>query len=402
VSVDAGIFPPPRDRQHPFDPPPEIQRRQREEPVSRVRIWTGDEAWLITRYEDGRAVLSDPRFSANPWRPGFPEKSIAYAETLGKDRNIRALDNPEHGPMKRMIIGDFTVKRVEQLRPRIEQVVNDLLEDMIKQGPPLDLVAAFSFAVPTTVICELLGVPFADRDYFGERSKAIMAAKTAELASAAGAELNTYIDHLVDLRTTEPGDDLISRLVHEQMLPGHLDRREVISLGRIMLAAGHETTANGITMSVMVLLQHPGQLDEIKGETSQEFIANAVDELFRYTSVVHTGRRRVAIEDVEVRGTLIRAGEGVIVLNSAMDRDDTVFSEPDILDLRRKNARENITFGYGIHQCPGQYLSRVELQIVHSNLWKRLPSLRLAVPEDKVEFFEDGSVYSIPSLPVAW
>ena len=395
-------FPPPRDRRHPFDPPPEILRRQREAPVSKVRIWNGSEAWLITRYEDGRAVLSDDRFSANPWRPGFPEKSVAYAETLANDRNIRALDNPEHRLQKRMIIADFTVKRVEELRPHIEKVVDDLLTDMLAKGPPADLVTALAFPVPTTVICELLGVAYEDREYFGSRSKACMAASTAESARAAGLELNQFIEKLVDQKTQSPGDDLISRLVHEQLIPGHLPRETVVSLGRLMLAAGHETTANGIALSTLVLLQHPEAMEALRTADDPKFVSNAVDELFRYTSVVHTGRRRIAIADVEIGGTVIRAGEGVIVLNSVMDRDESVFADPHKLDLRRENARENITFGYGIHQCPGQYLSRVELQVVHSALWKRISTLKLAVPFEELDFFEGGSVYSIPRLPLTW
>lgn len=400
--MGESVFPPPRDLSKPFDPPPEILRRQKEEPISKVKIWNGADAWLITRYEHGLAILSDDRFSANPWRPGFPEKSVAYAETLGKDRNIRSLDKPEHPIQKRMVMADFTVRRVNNLRPKIQAIVDGLIDDMLAAPQPVDLVESFSLPVPTKIICLLLGVPFDDHEYFGSRSKACMAASTAEEARAAGEELNNYIDRLISRKINEPGDDFISRLVHEQLLPGHLSRELVVSLGRLMLAAGHETTANGITMSVLALLQNPDQLELLRNNDDPNFIANAVDELMRYLSVVHTGRRRVAIADVEIGGVTIKAGEGVIILNSVMDRDENVFRDPHRLDLQRENARLNITFGYGIHQCPGQYLSRVEMRVVHETLWKRIPNLKVAIPFKDIEFFEGGSVYSIPRLPVTW
>jgi cytochrome P450 len=396
-------FPPPRDlAKCPFDPPPELLRRLREEPVSKVRIWDGTEAWVITRYEDGRAVLSDERFSADPRNAGFPEKNVAYATTLGKDRTIRAIDNPEHDRQKRMMIRDFTVKRVEQIRPYIVTLVERALDEIVAAGPVADLIDALAVPIPTMVICELLGVPYADRDFFGHRTKALLAAPTAEAAGEAEAALLEYFDRLIEVKITKPDDDLLSRMVHEQMLPGNFGREDLLRLSRLLLVAGHDTTAGMIGLSTLALLVNDDARREVQASTDPKFITNAVDELFRYLGTTHAGRRRVAVAEVEVGGKVIRPNEGVIVLNNVMDRDETVFPHPDELDLHRPNTRANVAFGYGIHQCPGQLLARTELQVIHSLLWKRIPTLALAEPMKDLHFIESGSNFELQRLPVTW
>ena len=397
-------FPPSRDTSHPFDPPAQARAWQGQQGMHRVRQWDGLEAWVATRYADARTVLTDDRFSADPSRPGFPEKSAAYKATVGQDRNIRTLDNPEHDVQKRMLSRDFTVKRVEEMRPAIQGKVDGLIDAMLEKGPPADIVKDLAFPVPTMVICELLGVPYGDREFFGERSYICLSSDgSPEEAAAAGKDLTDYIDRLIDIKDKNPENDLVSRLAVEQLRAKHLSRKEIIDMARIILIAGHETTANMIGLSVLALLQNPDQLADMKGAAATPaFLSNAVDELLRYLSVAHTGRRRVAIADVEVGGQLVRAGEGVIVMNSVADRDESVFPEADRLNLRRTNARATMAFGYGIHQCIGQILSRVELQIVHRTLWQRIPSLQLAVPFKDIQFNPNTSVYGIRSLPVTW
>jgi len=396
------LFPPPRDLRHPFDPPPELMRRLREEPVSKMRLWNGKEAWLIARYADGRAVLSDERFSADPRRPNFPEKNIAYEQTIGKDRNIRVLDNPEHDIQKRMMVADFTVKRVNEVRPYVETLVDKLIDEMLAAGPPADIIEKLAMALPTKVICELLGVPYEDRDYFWIRAKAVLAAKTAPEASAAGNDLSQFIEQLIELKIKSPANDLISRLVHEQMLPGNLPRDVLVSIGRLLLVAGHDTTAGMIGLSTLAVLVDPKAQAELRENEDPDFLKNAVEEMFRYLGTIHAGRRRVATTDVVVGGQMIRAGEGVIVLNNVMDRDESVFPHADKLDFRRPNTRANNAFGFGIHQCLGQLLARVELQIVHAKLWKRMPTLKLAAPLESLHFWEEGSNYEVTSVPVTW
>jgi cytochrome P450 len=407
VSTQSGatveFFPPPRDiATCPFDPPAELLRRLKDEPVSKMRIWDGTEAWVITRYEDGRAVLSDERFSADPTHAGFPEKNIAYATTLGKDRTIRAIDNPEHDRQKRMMIRDFTVKRVEQVRPYITKLVDDAVDRILAHGGPVDLIEELAVPLPTMVICEILGVPYSDRDYFGVRAKALLAAATAEEAQSAEEDMMAYFDRLIELKAAEPANDLLSRLVHEHLLVGDFGRDDLIRLSRLLLVAGHDTTAGMIGLSTLALLQNPAARAEVQQTEDPKFIANAVDELFRYLGTTHAGRRRVAIAEVVIGGQLIRPNEGVIVLNNVMDRDESIFPDAGTLDLHRPNTRSNVAFGYGIHQCPGQLLARTELQVIHSILWKRIPNLTLAVPMSELTFIETGSNFEVHTLPVTW
>ncbi|HEV7323603.1 MAG TPA: cytochrome P450, partial [Bosea sp. (in: a-proteobacteria)] len=363
--------------------------------------WDGSEAWLITRYHDVRAAFSDPRLSSDPSKPGYPEKNAAFKAVIGQDRNLRTMDPPEHGMHKRMIVRDFTVKRVEDLRPRIQTRVDELIDEMLAKGPPSDLVTDLAFPVPTMVICELLGVPYADRDFFAGRAYTCFSSEASpEVAAVAGQELYDYTDALLTAKDKDPQNDLLSRLVVEQLRPGTLSRKDVVELARFILIAGHETTANTIAVSMLALFQNPDQLADLRGDPS--LIENAVDELLRYTSTPHLGRRRVATADIEIGGQIIRAGEGVIIANNVADRDDSVMHDAGRLDLRRPNARANLAFGYGPHQCLGQLLSRVELQLVFATLCRRMPTLKLAVPFAEIQFKEHDTVYGLRSLPVSW
>ena len=394
-------FPPERDRACPFDPPKALSAAAGKSGLTRVRIWDGQEPWLVTRYKDCQAVLGDERFSADPTKSGFPEKSTGYKASIGQDKNIRTMDNPEHGVEKRMISRDFAVVRLQEMRPSIEANIDSLIDRMLAKGPPADIVTDLAFPVPTQVICELLGVPYADREWFAQRSMTCLSSDVAlDESSRAGDELYAFMERMIDEKDRHPTNDLTSRLVVEQLRTEKMSRKRVVEMARLLLIVGHETTANMIAMSVVALLRHPDQLGMLKAEPS--LLNNAVEELLRYLSVSHTGRRRVATEDVEVAGQLIRAGEGVIIANSMADRDAAVFEEPGRLDIRRKNANAHLAFGYGIHQCIGQMLSRIELRIVHDKLWRRIPSLSLAVPFEELQFREETSVYGIRSLPVTW
>ncbi|WP_066285422.1 cytochrome P450 [Arthrobacter sp. B6] len=392
----------PRDMRCPFDPPPATMELARKSTVTRVRQWDGIVAWLVTGYEEARAVLSDnEHFSVNPANPGFPEKNAAYTAVMGRDHNLRTMDPPEHGEQKRMLVRDFTVRKVESLRPKMQDLVDELIDEMLDSPQPFEFHHGFALEIPTRIICDLLGVPVEDRNWFtGLSLTATSAGVSVEEAAAAGQDLYDYIDKLLDVKLATPGEDLTSRLVHEQLQAGALSRKDTIELIRFLLIAGHETTANTITLSVLALLQHPDQLEAMKSDP--ELIPNAVDELLRYLSVAHTGRRRVAIADVMVGDQLIKAGEGVIVGNHIADRDPDQFPEPATLDIRRQNAKTALAFGFGIHQCLGQTLSRVELQVVHSTLWRRVPSLALAKPITELDFVEDRPIIGVDYVPVIW
>jgi cytochrome P450 len=389
----------PMRRDCPFDPPPELGRMRAEDPVTRVRLWDGSRPWLITGYADQRAVLADHRFSADVRRPGYPHVTAASQARRRRSRAFISMDEPEHGRYRKMLTGTFMIKRVEALRPRIQRIVDDLIDAMLADGPPADLVSAFALPVPSLVICELLGVPYADHDFFQRCSRVLVSSRsTPEDAVAAADELKDYLVRLLARKADDPADDLLSRLVVEQAET--MTRSQLADMAVLLLVAGHETTANMIALGTLTLLQHPDQLAELRAG-DPALVASAVEELLRYLNIVHSGRRRVAVEDVEIGGRLIRAGEGVIVATDSGNRDATAFPDPDVLDIHRR-ARHHVAFGYGVHQCLGQPLARVELQVVYGTLYRRVPTLRRAVPLEEIRFKHDMLVYGVHELPVSW
>ncbi|QUQ64178.1 cytochrome P450 [Kutzneria sp. CA-103260] len=393
------FYPMQRATECPFDPPPGLREMG---PIGRVRIWDGSTPWVVTGYEAHRFVLSDQRFSADARRDGYPAESAAVAERIHDFRSLIMMDEPEHGAQRRMLSKNFTLKSVEAMRPRVAQIVDGLIDDLLAGPNPVDLVAAFALPVPSLVICELLGVPYDGHDFFQDCSRKLFSQScTVEETLEAHVALQEYMLKLVDAKDTEPGDDMISRLVAEQLRPGNLSRAEIAEMALLMLVAGHESTANMIALGTLALLRHPDQLAALRDADDPKEIAGAVDELLRYLSVVHVGRRRVATEDVELAGQLVKAGEGVILADGASNRDESVFPAPDTLDLQRK-GRQHVAFGYGSHQCLGQLLARMELQVVCGTLYRRIPTLKLAIPFDEVQFKHDMVVYGVRSLPVSW
>ncbi|MDT8915894.1 cytochrome P450 [Amycolatopsis sp. PS_44_ISF1] len=386
---------------NPFDPPPELDRRLHDEPVSRVKIWDGSEPWLFTRYEDVRAMLADARVSADSERSGYPPQSPGIAARRKRAKAFITMDEPEHGAQRRLLTGDFMVKKVERLRPRIQKIVDELIDEMLAGPKPADLVQSFALPVPSLVICELLGVPYEDRKFFHRVSKILISKEsTAEESLGAMEELLAYLGGLVEQKLAEPADDVLSRLATEQVASGAMTVEEVASMGQLLLVAGHETTANMIALGTTALLEHPDQLDLVR-DGDPALIANAVEELLRYLTIVHTGRRRVALEDLEIGGQAIRRGDGMIGASDIANRDAGAFPDPDKLDVTRK-ARHHVAFGYGVHQCLGQPLARVELQVVYSTLYRRIPTLRLAAPVGELDFKHDMVVYGLHELPVTW
>ncbi|MGE3447536.1 MAG: cytochrome P450 [Microbacteriaceae bacterium] len=399
----APFYPMPRDARCPFDPAPGLKDLQDRAALLRVRIWDGSTPWLVTRYEEGRALLADDRLSADRLKPGYPHWAPTGLARLEKlTPRFNSMDPPDHDDERRMLIKEFALRRMEQLRPRIQEIVDGRIDEMLAAGPPADFIEAFSLAVPSLVICELLGVPYQDRATFHRASSVFgSVSATAEEMVAATAELHAYLSELVDAKLENPGDDLLSRLATEQLAVGALSRRDVTDLAVLLLFAGHDTTANMISFGTVALLAHPDQLAMLRESDDPTFVANAVEELLRYLNVTHLGRRRVAKKDIEIAGVVIRAGEGVIIANELGNRDERAFPHPDRLDLGRA-ARHHVAFGYGVHQCLGQPLARVELQVVYPTLFRRIPTLRLAVPIDQLALREDAIVYGLRELPVEW
>lgn len=392
-------YPMTRASECPFDPPPDLYGLQRNGPLARVNLWDGSTPWLATRYEDQRALLADPRVSADVTRPGYP--SPAKIPEDGNSVGFILMDDPEHARLRRMVTAPFTVKRVAAMRPAVQRIVDRLIDEMLAGPKPVDLVEAFALPVPSLVICELLGVPYSDHDFFQNESKTVIKRDaTTEERSDALRKLGGYLHGLMEEKIASPQDDLLSQLA-ERIRAEELTRQEAAQIGVLLLIAGHETTANMIALGTLALLEHPEQMARLREEDDPALVSRAVEELLRYLHITHNGRRRVALEDIEIAGEVIRAGEGIILPNDIGNRDPDAFPDPDELDLDR-DARHHVAFGFGVHQCLGQSLARMELNVVYSTLYRRLPTLRLAEDVENLPFKHDGSVYGVHALPVTW
>ncbi|WP_326721356.1 cytochrome P450 [Streptomyces sp. NBC_00243] len=394
-------FPFPRDSACPFAPPPELRRLHAEKPVSRVRLFDGSTHWLVTRYDDQRALYADQRLSVDVTRPGFPYLNEAFRETASKmPPSILNMDDPDHARVRRMVTSPFTIKRIEALRPAVQKMTDDLIDAMLAGPKPVDLVEAFSLPLPSLVICALLGVPYEDHDFFQRNSSVgLRRDVTPEESRAAFGEIFAYLGAQLEAKAADPGEDLLSDIA-ARMRAGDLTSMEAALLGILLLGAGHETSANMIALGVLALLEHPDQLAVVRDTDDPKVVANATEELLRYLTVVHSGQRRLALEDIEIGGQIVRAGEGVIIPGSTGNWEAGHFPGPERLDVTR-DARRHMAFGFGIHQCLGQPLARLELQIAYRTLFRRIPELRLAVGLEKVPF-KDGIVYGVHELPVTW
>ncbi|MFK0224468.1 cytochrome P450 [Streptomyces sp. NPDC090303] len=389
----------PQDRTCPYHPPTAYPRTEEELPLSRVTLWDGRPVWLVTGHAAARALLADQRLSTDSTRPDFPLPT-ERAATLRRRRRAALLgwDDPKHNTQRRMLIPSFTLKRSETLRPRIQETVDRLLDAMEAQGPPAELVSAFALPVPSIVICDLLGVPYADHDFFEEQSRRLLRGPTGADTEDALAQLEGYLGDLIDRKRLKPGDGVLDDLVARGSGEGGPDRQELVQLATILLVAGHETTANMISLGTYTLLRHPERLAELRADPG--LVPTAVEELLRFLSIAD-GLLRVASEDIDVEGQVIRAGEGVVFSTSVINRDASAYSEPDRLDWTR-SPRHHVAFGFGIHQCLGQNLARAELEIALGTLLRRLPDLRLAVPAEEIPFKPGDTIQGMLELPVTW
>lgn len=388
----------PQDRTCPYQPPTAYDPLREARPLSRISLFDGRAVWVVTGHATARELLSDPRLSSDRTRPAFPAPTERFAAVRNRRVALLGLDDPEHHTQRRMLVPSFTLRRVATLRPRIQETVDRLLDRMADQGPPADLVNAFALPVPSMVICALLGVPYADHDFFEEKSRGLLRGPAAADIENARDELDAYFGSLIDRKQRDPGDGLLDELIHEQLREGTVDREELISLATILLVAGHETTANMISLGTFTLLRHPEQLAELRAEPT--LMPAAVEELLRFLSIAD-GLLRVATEDIEVAGQTIRADEGVIFSTSVINRDAHTYSEPDALDWHR-SARQHMAFGFGIHQCLGQNLARAEMEIALPSLFDRFPGLRLAVPFDEIPFKPGDTIQGMLELPLTW
>lgn len=384
----------------PFHPPADYGRLQREERFARVRLWDGARPYLVTHYDDIKFILSHPGFSAQAVNPAYPHVFEGRKAADLADRSFLRMDNPEHDRQRRMVTKEFTVKKVNALRPMMQGLVDKLLDDYEKMPQGSDFVEHVAAPLPTEVISHLLGVPYEDHEIFHRATRIQFGTQSRpEDVRASLKEISEYLSGLIDRKAAQPQDDIISRLVQEQFLPGHVDRETLINIIRLLLSAGHQTTQSMTAMGVLTLLQHPDQLAMMRADP--DLIPHAVEEILRFTTPLHIGARRVALEDVDVNGHLVKKGEGVICSTPAANRDENLFPDPDRFNIER-NASQHVAFGYGFHQCLGQVLARAELQIVYSTVFQRFPKLRLAVPFEDLKFRHEMFVYGVHELPLAW
>ncbi|HEY2222918.1 cytochrome P450 [Actinomycetospora sp.] len=382
-----------RDR---FDPPAGINALRDKPGLERVTDALGHPAWLVTRYDEAREVLGDAtRFS----NERVPAVRIPGADpAVFRAGNLLMNDPPEHTRLRRLLTGEFTVKRIRRLQPRISEIVTERLDAMARTGPPADLVADFALPVPSLVICELLGVPYADRDDFQSRAgKQIDLTLPLEERGRVAAESRAYMGELVDRAFAAPGEDMLGMLVREH--GEDLTRDELIGIASLLLIAGHETTANMLALGTLALLRHPEQAALVRDDP--EATAPAVEELMRYLSIVHASVPRVATENTEVAGQAIAHGEMVLVALAAADRDRALVEDPDQLDIGRA-AAPHVAFGHGVHHCLGAPLARMEMATAFPALLQRFPTLAASVDVEHADFREGTFIYGMRSLPVTW
>lgn len=402
AGADVPDFPMTRAPGCPLAPPPKALELNTTKQLSRVRIWDNSTPWLIHGYEAIRALFTDSRASVDDRLPGYPHWNEGMLATVhARPRSVFTSDAEEHTRFRRMLSKPFTYKRVEALRPVVQKITDEHIDALLSGPQPGDIVSTVALPVPSLVISQLLGVPYEDAEFFQEQAQRGMGRYAKAEDSAQGAaSLAKYLANLVRAKMTSPTEDLVSDLA-ERVNAEELSVREAAQLATGVLIAGHETTANMLSLSVPALLEHPDQSTRLRNTEDPKFIATAVEELMRYLSIIQTGQRRIALEDIEVGGETIRAGEGIILDVAPANWDARQFLKPDRLDLARDDG-PHVGFGYGRHQCVGQQLARMELQIVLHTLLRRIPTLRLAVPLDQLPFKHDSLAYGLYELPVTW
>lgn len=390
----------PVERRCPFEPSREHARLRDETGIFEVALPSGQWAWLVSGHADVRKALEDSRLSADMTHPNFPSLRPEKVDSPIKGTFMRS-DGEAHMRVRRMLNREFTVRRAQEMRPMIEEVVAERLDALEALGPGADLVEHFALPVPSTVICRVLGVPYEQHELF-ERRTAIMinTRSTPADVRAAAMEVYSYLAELVALRQKEQEEDLISRFVTAYVEPGHLPPAELAMISMLLLAGAHETTASMIAAGILTLLEHPGQLALLRERP--ELTPDAVEELLRYLTVAQVGTFRVATADMTIAGRQIRSGDGVIADLAGANWDPAAFANPEKLDITRK-ARRHVAFSHGPHNCVGQSLARLELEVSYRRLLERFPRLALAADPAELRYrpYTVG-LAGVEQLPVTW
>ncbi|MEV7467864.1 cytochrome P450 [Streptomyces kronopolitis] len=390
-------------RKCPYQMPPGYEGLRERGPLSNVSLWDGRRAWLVTGNAEGRELFPDPRLSSDVLNPAFPllAPRIAAQREQQMAPPLVGVDDPVHARQRKMVIPGFGSRRVNALRSEIQRIADGLIDNMLSAGDSADLLSSYALPLPSAVVCALLGVPYEERSYFEERSRHVLSSAgpdQAELAERSFTEILRYLHDLIGRKENEPGEGLLDDLTAQQLAEGTVNRDELAMIAALLLVSGHETTSNMIALSTMALLDHPDQLAVLRADPS--LWPGAVDELMRFTSIGDT-LVRLAIEDIEIAGQVIEAGDAVVLSTMLMNRDPSSWEKPDELDIRRAAGR-HVAFGYGIHQCIGQNLARAEMEIALSTLFARMPRIRLAVPAERIPVNAAYVLQGVSELPVTW
>ena len=403
----------PLSRECPYRPAADTVRLRGNGPITTVRLYDGRHAWLVTGPVEARSLLADTRVSNRADFPNYPvidERHLhmqatregtpatdpdAAEQQTGFAGVLFGVDPPQHTRQRQLLIPAFTNRRIAKHRQEIQRIVDERLDAMLQQGPPADLITAFARPVPTMVVCAFLGVPYEDRAYFEPASRDLF---DPERADHALKELTGYLDQLISKKETEPGNGLIDDLVANHLLKGDLPRGELIAFAFAILVAGTVTSTSTLSLGTLALLDNPGQYAALSADP--DLVPGAVEELLRHLSVVEQ-LSRVATEDIEIGGTLIKAGDGILISFAAANLDPSVTSHPDRLDVTSPPSG-HLAFSYGIHHCLGHNLARMEFDIAFRALVTRIPTLRPAIAVEELDAYDDATVPRLLSFPVTW
>lgn len=395
VDLDEGFF---------ADPHALYRRLREESPVVRVMMPTGVDAWMVTRYEDVRPALNDPRLSKDGVRfreilqRRSPGQRAAFAESA--THHMLNSDPPDHTRLRKLVNKAFTVRAVGRLRPRVEAIAAELADAMAAKqarGEAVDLIDDFAFPLPMTVICELLGVPDAQRDDFRGWSNTLLSAAPQEVRAGAMGSMQTFLARLVADKAADPGEDMLSAIVQAADGGDSLSPDEVTSMAFLLLVAGHETTVNLIGNGILALLRHPDQLSKLRADPS--LVGDAVEEVLRYDGPVNLATLRFTTEPVELGGTVIPADEVVYLSLVSANRDPERYPEPASFDITG-DPSGHVAFGYGVHHCLGAPLARLEGEVAFLTLLDRFPDLALAAEPEELVWRESTLVHGLTHLPV--
>jgi cytochrome P450 len=382
-----------------LDPIAELRERRETEPVSKLELPFGITAWLVTGYDAAKQVLADSKSFSN----AFGNLTSAGTDDEQDPGGLGMTDPPYHTRLRKMLTPEFTMRRLNRLGPRIEAIVEQQLDAIEAAGQGADLVDLFAMPIPSLVICELLGVPYEDREGFQALSTARFDLGDDSPLDVIGTSLD-YLQTLVVKERANPGEGLLGMLVREH--GDDITDRELAGLADGLLTGGHETTASSLSLGALALMQSPEYFRRL-GSADEQTVHLAVEELLRYLTVVQVAFPRFSKAEVEIGGQQIPAGSLVLVSLSAADRDPVLAASTDAgvsmehFDPARP-ATSHLAFGYGIHRCVGAELARMELRVAFPALARRFPAMRPAVRIDELEFRNSSIVYSAVTLPVTW